>query len=114
MIASSAYEQERAESDGSKPLVGVNLFPEENSAEELVVHAPDPDVRKRQLARLEQLKQERDDDEVAARLERLRNAAEGDNNLMPLLIECARADVTLGEMVDTLRGVFGEFREPAL
>jgi methylmalonyl-CoA mutase N-terminal domain/subunit len=114
MIASAAYEQERAESDGTKPLVGVNLFAEENSTEELVVHAPDPDVRKRQLARLERLKRERDDAEVASRLEKLRTAAEGDANLMPLLIDCARAEATLGEMVETLRGVFGEFREPAL
>ncbi|MGC4108835.1 MAG: methylmalonyl-CoA mutase family protein [Nocardioides sp.] len=114
MIASSAYEQERAESDGSKPLVGVNLFAEEDSTQELVVHAPDPDVRTRQLARLEQLRLERDDAEVRSRLERLRNAAEGDANLMPFLIDCARAEVTLGEMVETLRTVFGEFREPAL
>jgi methylmalonyl-CoA mutase N-terminal domain/subunit len=114
MIASSAYEQERAESDGSKPLIGVNLFPEEDSMKELVVHEPDPDVRKRQLARLEQLRSERDDDEVTSRLEKLRKAAEGDANLMPLLIDCARAEATLGEMVETLRTVFGEFREPAL
>jgi methylmalonyl-CoA mutase N-terminal domain/subunit len=47
-------------------------------------------------------------------LGRLRRAAQGDENLIPILMDCTRADATLGEMVDVLRAVFGEFVEPAL
>ena len=68
----------------------------------------------RQRAQLDALRAQRDGEKTAKVLERLKIAAQHSDNLMPVLIDCARADATLGEMVDTLRGVFGEFKEPAL
>jgi methylmalonyl-CoA mutase N-terminal domain/subunit len=79
-----------------------------------VVHAPDRTVADRQKAQLDSLRAERDSAETTRHLTRLRIAAEGTDNLMPVLIDCARADASLGEMVNTLRGVFGEFEEPAI
>jgi len=46
-----------------------------------------------------------------ARLARLREAARGNENLMPALLDCVRVYCTLGEIVDQLRAVFGEYRE---
>jgi methylmalonyl-CoA mutase N-terminal domain/subunit len=113
-IARSAYEQERREHSGEKPLVGVNLHRGQHEEPELDVHLPDGKVTERQRAQIQALRAGRDEAETTRHLDRLRTAAEGDENLMPHLIACARADATLGEMVDTLRGVFGEFTEPAL
>jgi methylmalonyl-CoA mutase N-terminal domain/subunit len=113
-IANSAYNQERREQSGAKPIVAVNIHRGQEEPPELVVHAPDRTVADRQKVQLDALRAERDEQETQRRLARLRVAAEGDDNLIPVLIDCARADASLGEMVDTLRGVFGEFREPAL
>lgn len=113
-IARSALDIEQREQSGEKPLVGVNLHRGSSEPPELVVHEPDPEVAIRQKRQLEQIRSQRDDAEVSSQLQRLRNCAASDDNLMPILIACAKADVTLGEMVESLRSVFGEFREPAL
>ena len=113
-IAASAYRQERQEQSGEKPIVAVNIHRGQSMPPELVVHAPDSHVADRQRAQLDALRAERDLGETLRQLARLRAAGEGTENLIPIMIDCARADATLGEMVDTLRGVFGEFKEPAL
>jgi methylmalonyl-CoA mutase, N-terminal domain len=113
-IANSAYKQERREQSGAKPIVAVNIHQGQGEPPELVVHAPDRTVADRQKAQLDSLRAERDSAETTRHLIRLRIAAEGRDNLMPVLIDCARADASLGEMVNTLRGVFGEFEEPAI
>jgi methylmalonyl-CoA mutase N-terminal domain/subunit len=113
-IANSAYNQERREQSGEKPIVAVNIHKGQAEPPELVVHAPDRTVGDRQRAQLDALRAQRDGEKTAKVLERLKIAAQHSDNLMPVLIDCARADATLGEMVDTLRGVFGEFKEPAL
>jgi methylmalonyl-CoA mutase N-terminal domain/subunit len=113
-IAASALDQERREQSGDKPLVAVNIHRGEEEPPELVVHAPDAEVADRQCAQLESLRAQRDAVEHGRQLARLRAGAQGTENLMPILIDCARADATLGEMVDVLRDVFGEFREPPL
>ncbi|MBA3741969.1 methylmalonyl-CoA mutase [Sporichthya sp.] len=113
-IAKSAYQQELREQSGDKPIVAVNLHKGTTEPPELVVHAPDGRVAERQRQQLEALRRDRDTTTAQAALDRLRGAAVGDDNLMPLLMDCARADLTLGEMVSTLRTVFGEFKEPGL
>lgn len=113
-IANSAYSQERREQSGEKPIVAVNIHKGHTEPPELVVHAPDGEVAERQRAQLKALRAERDGAETARQLDRLKVAAQGSDNMLPVMIDCARADATLGEMVDVLRGVFGEFKEPAL
>jgi methylmalonyl-CoA mutase N-terminal domain/subunit len=113
-IAAAALEQERREQSGEKPLVAVNLHRGEEDPPELVVHAPDSSVGERQRIQLVELRARRDELELDRQLDRLRHAADGQENLIGVLMDCARADATLGEMVDVLRGVFGEFVEPAL
>jgi methylmalonyl-CoA mutase N-terminal domain/subunit len=113
-IAESALDQERREQSGELPLVGVNMFAENPEAEELVVHETDAAVADRQVARLEAVRARRDDGAVQRSLEELDKAAHTDANLMPLLLDCARAEASIGEMVDTLKKTFGEFVEPGL
>lgn len=113
-ISRSALIQERQEQSGEKPLVGVNLHRSQADPPELVVHAPDPAVADRQCAQLEEVRSRRDQAETDRRLARLRAAAEGTDNLLPVLMDCARADATLQEMVEAARDVFGEFQEPPL
>jgi methylmalonyl-CoA mutase, N-terminal domain len=113
-IAASALDLERREQSGEKPLVAVNLHRGQQDPPELVVHDPDPRVADRQRAQLEALRARRDHSKLDHHLGRLWHAAQGTESLMPILIDCARVDATLGEMVDVLRGVFGEFKEPDL
>ena len=68
-----------------------------------------------QIARLERVRRERDGAAVQAKLEAIRDAAKKDcANLMPLFIDAAKAYATLGEMMDVLRKVWGEYREPVI
>jgi methylmalonyl-CoA mutase N-terminal domain/subunit len=112
-VARSAYTQELAENDGSKPIVAVNIFANEEGQPELAVHAPDSEVAERQSEQLAGLRRDRDNNETERQLSRLRRGAEGSENLIPLMMDCARADATLGEMVEALKDVFGVFVEPA-
>ena len=59
---------------------------------------------------MEKLRKERDNKQVGSLLSRLKLAAEGTQNLMPLLVDCVEGDCTLGEIADALREVWGEFR----
>jgi len=113
-IASSAYQQEKDEQDGTKPIVALNLFVGDQEQPELAVHAPDSEVADRQIAILRAVRAARDEAEAQRRLATLSEAARVETNLMPLLMDCARADATLGEMVTALRSVFGDFVEPPL
>ncbi|MGE4191501.1 MAG: methylmalonyl-CoA mutase [Thermoanaerobaculia bacterium] len=111
-IAEAAYEHQRAVEDGTVKVVGVNCFvAEEASPAEAL--ALDPAIELEQRERLQAFRAGRDSDRVArARLELVRVAG-GDANLMPAILDAVRAEVTLGEIADSLRQVFGEHRESA-
>lgn len=112
-IENAAYEYQQQVEKGEQVVVGVNKFitPEEEIPEMLRV---DPAIEEAQRRKLAQLRAERDNDRVNELRDRLDTAARGSENLMPLIIECVEHDVTLGEIAHTLRGVFGEYRPPAL
>ncbi len=113
-IADASYEQMRAVESGERGIVGVNIHVEDE--EELRIPILEMDARgyERQLARLDQVRRERDGARTAAALEALRRACAGDENVMPCLIECAEAAATLGETVDVMREVFGVYEEPLI
>jgi methylmalonyl-CoA mutase N-terminal domain/subunit len=110
-IMRSAYNYQKAVDAGSQVVVGVNKFvtEEETKIELLEI---DDGVEKRQIERLRRLKQERDNEAVSQVLDKVRRVAESDENIMPVLIEAVKAYATVGEITDTLRSVFGEYREP--
>ncbi|MBI4760705.1 MAG: acyl-CoA mutase large subunit family protein [Chloroflexota bacterium] len=107
-IQNAAYAVQQAIERGEQVVVGVNQFTvdEELTLERLKV---DPAIELRQKARLKELREGRNQERVAELLGKLKVAATGTENLMPLFIECVENDITLGEICNTLRGVWGEY-----
>ncbi len=108
-ILDAAYSQLRDLESGESHQVGVNIYQmdEELTLDLLTV---DPALEIAQKERLANLRQARDKDTVDGLLSRLKVAADGPENLMPLLIECVEGDITLGEITGALREVWGEYR----
>ena len=108
-IQDSAYRYQREIEKGERVVVGVNKFQvEEESPKDLL--RVDPAVRVSQIEGLKRLKSERDNGRVTGILGELRKAAEGNDNLMPIILDAVKAYATLGEICDTLREVFGEYQ----
>lgn len=107
-IAESAYRYQGDIEKGEKVIVGVNKFTVEEELKE-EIFSVDDSIRAIQIKKIDQLRAERNADDVAAKLRRLESAAHGDQNLMPLIIDCVEAYATLGEIADAFRRVFGEF-----
>ncbi|MDQ3555235.1 MAG: methylmalonyl-CoA mutase family protein [Gemmatimonadota bacterium] len=108
-IGRAAYEHQIAVERGERVVVGVNRFQIEGPPSELA----QPDFRAlegSQRARLAEIKAQRDDGEVGARLEAIRGAARGTDNLMPPIIDAVKALVSLGEISDALRAEWGVYR----
>ena len=95
-------------------MVGVNKFVVDEPPPDLATYELDAEGRDKQLRRLAKVKAERDDVAVKEALTALARAAEGDGNLMHNLIDCANAYCTVGEMVSTLKSVWGEFQQPVV
>ncbi len=114
-IQESAYQFQRAVERKEKIIVGVNDYlTEGDDLGEPNILQIDASVAKLQEERLARLRKSRDQRAAQNALDKLRRGAEDANqNTMPLLVDCARADCTLGEMCDALRPVFGEYQEPA-
>jgi methylmalonyl-CoA mutase, N-terminal domain len=109
-IQRSAYEYQRSVERHQTVVVGVNdyVMPEERPMELMCI---DQRATEAQLEKLSELKRQRDQHQVTAVLDRLREAARGTTNLIPLVLEAVECDTTLGELSDALREVFGEYRE---
>lgn len=107
-IQEAAYRAQQAIERGEQIVVGVNAFQtsETVSLERLKV---DPRIEAEQKARLQALRQRRDNQRVAELLGHVENAARGHENLIPIFIQCVENDVTLGEICHVLRQVWGEY-----
>ncbi|MFI8075808.1 methylmalonyl-CoA mutase family protein [Streptomyces sp. NPDC086033] len=114
LIADEAYRIHQATESGERPVVGVNRFVSDEPAPEIATYELDAKGRQLQLDRLARVKTERDPSAVRGSLAALARAAEGTDNLMPLLVDCALAYCTVGEMVTALKDVWGEFRQPVV
>ncbi|NPA47909.1 MAG: methylmalonyl-CoA mutase family protein [Thermococci archaeon] len=111
-IADAAYKYQREIEEGKRIIVGVNKFQTDEPLEVEILKV-DPSIREKQIERLKKLRSERDSRKVEEALDRLRNAADGEEeNLMPYIIEAHRHLATLGEVTDVLREVWGEYRAP--
>jgi methylmalonyl-CoA mutase N-terminal domain/subunit len=110
-ITRAAYEYQRALSEKRKIVVGVNDFVNADEKLEIPLLEIDAAVEPEQIAYLRSIKEGRDNGAVRDRLAALAKAAAGTDNLVPLLLDCARVYATVGEMSEALRGVFGEYRE---
>jgi methylmalonyl-CoA mutase N-terminal domain/subunit len=108
-IQESAYAYQRAVEAGEEIVVGLNKFQQDESPPSNLLRV-DPAVRESQMAKLKQLKAQRDTNAVTAALDNLKQSAQGTSNLMPPISEAVRCYATLGEICDTLRSVFGEYK----
>ena len=111
-IADAAFAYQRDVDAKRKLIVGVNAFvePEEKPIETLVI---DESVEKEQVARMRQLRARRDNEAVRRQLDQVRRVAATSTNLMPTLIEAARARCTVGEIMGALADVFGRYEGAA-
>ncbi|HXA52855.1 MAG TPA: methylmalonyl-CoA mutase family protein [Candidatus Acidoferrum sp.] len=109
-IQNSAYEYQRAIESGERVVVGVNRFQQDGDGG-VPTFRLDPALEMCQIQRLRELRASRSASQAAQRLAELEAAARGGANLMPAILAAAAAYVTVGEMSDQLRAVFGEYRE---
>lgn len=109
-IARSAYEYQRKVESGEKIIVGLNKF----QVQEVNTVPPfriDDNIRKIQTAKLDSLRQRRNPARIDNLLQALNDKASSDDNIMPTVIEAVENLCTLGEIADTLREVYGEYRQ---
>ncbi len=112
-IVESAYRNQREVEKKDKTIVGVNQFTTEEETPIKTLRV-DPAVEKKQTRRLRTLKRGRNNAKVKATLARLHSAAEHDENIMPTMIKAVKEYVTIGEICDVLRQVYGEYRAPTI
>jgi methylmalonyl-CoA mutase N-terminal domain/subunit len=107
-IAKASYRKQREVENGKRIVVGVNRFADDEKLA-IKLHRPEPQVMENLKKRLAGLRRERNNDQVRLTLNRLKEAARGKDNLMPCVLDAVRAYATVGEVCDTLRGVFGTY-----
>src|ERR1700744_2246792 len=107
-IAASAYQYQQEIESGEKIVVGVNRFIQDVQPQTNVFRVDDS-IRQRQIEKIITLKSSRDNIAVADALQQLSTAAKGNQNLMPFILTAVEHYATLGEIANTLRGVFGEY-----
>jgi methylmalonyl-CoA mutase N-terminal domain/subunit len=112
-IARSSYEFERSMNGGEHVVVGMNAFQSGENAR-IPTLKVDPEVGRHQVERLAKVKSERDATRVEKALADVRRAAQGTDNLVPPIIEAAKAYATQQEICDVLREVFGSHRDTAV
>ncbi|MDX1991327.1 MAG: methylmalonyl-CoA mutase family protein [bacterium] len=110
-IADASYRHQMEVDMDERGIVGVNRY-QDDAAIRIPILEMDPQGYERQIARLNALRMERDNEGVQQRLDALRQACEDNENVMPYLIEAAKAYATLGEITDVMREVFGIYQEP--
>lgn len=109
-IQQAAYNFQRAVERKEEVVVGVNEFIQASNEKPEILRVSEATATE-QIARLKRFKAARDMKQVASQLERIEKAARGTENLMPILVDAVEAGVTLGEISDALRAIFGLFKE---
>jgi methylmalonyl-CoA mutase N-terminal domain/subunit len=109
-IQQAAYQWQRKVDSGEAIVVGVNKFTSESEAE-LPLQRLNPDLEQRQIERLQSLRIRRAHTPWKQSLDQLHEAAKAGANLMPNIVQAVEALATVGEIADTLRAVFGEYKE---
>jgi methylmalonyl-CoA mutase N-terminal domain/subunit len=112
-IADSAYRYQKDIENKRRIIVGLNEYIEDGE-EPIELREPDPTFEARKIAELKAFKSRRDPKRVSARIEQIREVAQGEGEFMPLLIEAVKDGLTLGEIIGMMRQVFGEYREEAI
>jgi methylmalonyl-CoA mutase N-terminal domain/subunit len=109
-IEDSAYDYQKKVESKERIVVGANEFQSEEDLKVPLLRI-DPEVERSQVGRVQELRQKRDEPAVQSALGDLKEAARGEGNLMPPIVEAVRAYATIGEVCGVLREVFGEHKE---
>ena len=112
-IVESAYKHQKEVENKEKIVVGVNEFTVKEEAPIEILRV-DPEVEKKQTERLNAIKKKRNNEKVKHALKRLHHCAEGNENLVPPILEAVKEYATLGEICDVFREVFGEYKAPTI
>ena len=112
-IMDAAYEYQKQIENGKEIVVGVNKFQVEEPAPKGLLRV-DMSVGELQKNKISALKEERDSQKVSDTLEALRKACQGDDNLMPYIIDAVKAYATLGEISQVMRDIFGEYKQSVM
>ncbi|MCT9096000.1 methylmalonyl-CoA mutase [Haloarchaeobius sp. HME9146] len=108
-IQDTAFDRQQEIESGERIIVGVNEF-EVDEEPEMDIQEVTEEDEQRQIRRLEDVREARDDEKLDAKLEALRQACEGDENVMPYIVDAVKAYGTVGEVCNVMRDVFGEYR----
>jgi methylmalonyl-CoA mutase N-terminal domain/subunit len=111
-IAASAMRQQREVEAGDRPVVGVNHFLEGSEKLEIDTLKIDPAIERRQVEKMAAMRSSRDDESVQRVLAALTEACRTEENVVPRILDCARAYCTLYEIRAAMEEVFGAYKEP--
>jgi methylmalonyl-CoA mutase N-terminal domain/subunit len=112
-IADSAYHYQKQIDEGKRVVVGVNKYMTDEALPVELLEINEA-LEKLQIEKTHRIKNERDNKKAKACLEKLGEACAGNENVMPCIVEAAKAYATLQEMCDVFRSVFGEYRDPGI
>ena len=111
-IADSAYDFALKKASGERAVIGVNKYLEREARAKIETHPYDPATERRQIAGLNKVRATRDNQKLARLLDELKAVAKDESvNLMPITIELVKSGASMGDIVETLKGVFGTYRE---
>jgi len=111
-IADFAYETAMKKASGEYPLIGVNKFVEKDEVFDVELHPHDHTTTDRQIAGLKKVRDERDENKVQSLLKELVEVAKDpDKNIMPITVKLVKAGASMGDIVETLRELWGTYRE---
>ncbi len=112
-IAEASYHYQQQLERKEKIIVGVNEFVASEEAAIPVLRL-DPEVERKQIDRLRRYRTDRNATQARRALDGLRRAADGEENTMYQVVECVKAQATMGEICDVFRAAYGEYKEPAI
>ncbi len=111
-VSHQAYYREKAIQDGKTLKVGVNCFKDQEAAKTVEFHPYNANAANKQVEKLKKIKSTRDKEKVNSELEKLRRDAMENKNLILATIEAVKAYASVGEIIQVLKDVYGEYQEP--
>lgn len=111
-VSRQAYEREMGMQTGKVEKVGVNIYTREEENKEVQFHPYNQEAAQNQVEKLKRIKSDRNNENVKECLQAIKVDAENDKNLMPSIIAAVKEYTTIGEIVQVMKDVYGEFEEP--
>tara|TARA_Y100000996_G_scaffold124359_2_gene93758 strand:+ start:95 stop:1714 length:1620 start_codon:yes stop_codon:yes gene_type:complete len=112
-IANSSIDYQKKIESKQRIIVGVNEFEKDDEKIDIPILKIRKEVEEEQVSRLNKLKQDRDNETLKSKLDKITDACRTEQNLIPLIIDATQSNASLGEIVDSMKKVFGEWSETA-